>query len=211
VRRGAALFVGGMIVFALCAQRDDLLAPRILGGVLATIGVAQVVAEARSLKRLFALRWGGARARGLLPVYLLAGAGLAVVYRLATDQPILPQHITWFLPVAIAIGMAEELAYRGLVWKCAAPRQAAAITNRRVLIASLLAAAAHAAYKSSLFLWPEGAMRTNIAWLAGATFAVGVLLGLSRHAHRSAFFAMGFHAAFDAIAYGDAGSVPWWA
>ena len=78
--------------------------------------------------------------------------------------------------------------------------------------AVLLAALAHAAYKTALFAWPPNS-QTAVFDLVGIglwTGAAGIVLGLLRVSSRSLLPAVLGHVAFDAVVYSSYAQAPWW-
>lgn len=122
---------------------------------------------------------------------------LAAVYRNYVGHSWAPEGFGIFLPVAISIGITEELVFRGYFF--------GAFRNRSVW-AILFSAAGHTAYKTGIFL-PFPAM--TIWDLGLLTFLAGLLLGWMRSASGSIWSCLSFHALFDLWVYGDQ-HTPWW-
>jgi membrane protease YdiL (CAAX protease family) len=108
------------------------------------------------------------------------------------------QRASTFAAVAAAIGLAEEVAYRGFVQD--------AFRKWGILIAAV----AHTAYKISLFALPGGNAQANLWVLAVGTLLGGLLLGWAKARGAGLAFPMAAHAVFDIVAYGDLTSAPWW-
>jgi len=202
-RLGEALvFTAGMAVFAACAHRPVLAAPRVAGLLVAGAALARGIA--RSPRPWALLGATGLARRRLIYIPLAIGLGLAlaVLYRGVQGQRLLPARLTWFCLVAGGIGACEEVAYRGFVQGC--------LRKYGLWAACVGAALAHAAYKCCLFVWPEVAVRADLLWLAAGTVVVGVVFGLMREATGSVLLPLAAHVTFDVVAYGDLTSAPWW-
>jgi membrane protease YdiL (CAAX protease family) len=142
------------------------------------------------------------RACAALAAGLLLGGGLGVAYRLAWRLDVLPAGLEAFVVVACLVGAAEELVYRGYVQG-----------RLRVLgwpAAVVLAAVAHTAYKTALFVLPASPVDVNFAFLATWTLAGGIVFGLLREFSRSILPPVAAHAAFDLVVYGALAQAPWW-
>jgi membrane protease YdiL (CAAX protease family) len=198
---GATIFCAGMIVLGLAAHREAMLPIRIAAAIAAAGGVAAVVAVAESPRRLAGIR-RAAGAGAWLPPALVLAVLLAAAYRDAQGLPPLPLRVTAWALAAAAIGAAEEVSFRGLVQ--------GSLERVGSLLAILLAAAAHASYKTALFVYPDQSVRADLIWLFSATLATGVVLGLARWRTGSVLVPVLAHVAFDLAAYGDASALPWW-
>jgi membrane protease YdiL (CAAX protease family) len=191
-----------MVILGLCAVSPDLWLGRWVGGVLAASAVAYgLAADRRVLDTLALSRWP--RRGGLwLGAALALGVAWGLCHRWQTGRPITPLPFTAFCLAAVAIGACEEVLYRGFLqgW----------VRSRGPWPAILIATAAHTAYKCSIFLLPRGPDRANLPVLAAVTLAGGIVLGLLRERLGNLAFPIAAHAAFDALAYGDLATAPWW-
>jgi membrane protease YdiL (CAAX protease family) len=133
---------------------------------------------------------------------LLLGAGAGIYYRLTIDTSAIPLMITWFAPIAIAIGFAEEMVFRGVAFSML-QKWPAYLT---IAITALL----HASYKTMLFLQPNIVHPVDTWFLFYTTFLAGLVLGFIRYAGKSVFPTMASHGLWDAIVYGDSPTAPWW-
>lgn len=134
---------------------------------------------------------------------LAFGAGTALWHRDAMALPLYPPAaLQAFVVVACLIGATEELVYRG--WLLGRARVFGWLT------AILIAAAAHAAYKTALFAWPPEPVTFDLMRMAIGTFAGGVVLGALRAASRSLAPALVAHVAFDFVVYRSYAEPPWW-
>jgi len=130
--------------------------------------------------------------------------GIAAANRDSAGLGYFPHELTSFAPVAIGIGLTEELCFRGYAY------QRVESASGSVLLAVALSAFLHAGYKSILFISPYAQGQVNIALLFWPTLIAGFLLGWLRSSSRSVWPAAIAHALFDMIVYGDAATAPWW-
>jgi len=199
----AALAAAGLAVFALCAHQPLPWAAVGAGG-LAGSGVA----IARSLRRAPSAPALIGADRGSLTVWswTLAGgalgAGGGLLDRRALDLSASATNIEPFVIVACLIGAMEELVYRGWLLGRLRPLGWPA--------AIILAAVAHGAYKTALFVWAPEAQSVDLAGLAIWTTVAGVVLGALRAMSGSVVPAVVAHAAFDFVVYRAMGHAPWW-
>ena len=107
-----------------------------------------------------------------------------------------------FAAVAAAIGVTEELVYRGYVQ--------GRLRALGPLAAAILAAVGHTAYKCALFALPPLAVEIDLPFLALGTLVVGVGFGALRERSRSVLPALAAHACFDVLVYGQGAQAPWW-
>lgn len=133
---------------------------------------------------------------------LLLGAGAGIYYRFTIDTSALPVTITWFAPIAIAIGFAEEIVFRGVAFSML-QKWPAYLT---IPITALL----HASYKTILFLQPNIEHPVDTWFLFYTTFLAGLVLGFIRYTGKSVLPTMASHGLWDAIVYGDSPAAPWW-
>jgi len=233
----AALAAAGMVAFAL------LLGAGVAGGVPAASGLVLAAAafylSLRSGERpadLFGVVPFPPRAWLIAAAGTALGIGLGAAYRWVWMPAPLPADLRSFVVVAMAIGAAEEVLYRGYVQgrlaaalgvrrpvlsgrasptvpAAQAPRRTNHITRAhlaRLVAAVVLAAAAHTAYKAALFVWPPAGVEIDYEFLILWTLAGGVAFGALRVAAGTVWPAVAAHAAFDLVAYGDAVRAPWW-
>ena len=199
---GVAVLVAGMAVFGLCAHRQTLIVPRIAALSLAALAVARGIAMSRQPRVLLGLNRFPSRRLGFVPLCIVLGVGLGIYYRYRQGRPLLPDALTCMCLVSAAIGIGEEVIYRGFVQ---------GVLKRYGAAAAILGgAAAHTAYKCCLFALPDVAVRADILWLGIGTFITGIVFGAMRERWGSLLFPVVFHAAFDVTAYADLQSIPWW-
>ena len=194
----------GMVLFAWFAHRG---LPWIT---LSTVGLlvtaATIVISLRSLPR-------PAEVLGLAglprhPVFFFVvgaviGAGGGMLHRYSLGLSVWPAGgVEVFAAIACLIGATEELVYRG--W----------LQGRAQVLggpaAIVIAAVAHAAYKTALFAWPTTPMAIDYAGIALWTLLGGLVLGLLRAYSESVGPSMLAHAAFDFMVYGALVYAPWW-
>ncbi len=198
----ALIFAAGMAVFALCAHREALLLPRLAGLLIAVLALARGISKSPRPWELLGIT-GFARYR---LIYILPAVGmgvaLAIFYRGVQHQTLLPERLRWFFILAAGIGICEEIAYRGFVQ--------GALRRYGLWAACVGGAAAHTAYKYSLFILPDVPVRADLLWLGAATMIFGIVFALMREAFGSVLFPVLAHTAFDVATYGDLTSAPWW-
>ena len=196
------LFSFGMVVFGLCAHCGDLLFGAFGGAGLAAIGLAIGVVGAHKITDILALHTPTRKDLVLLPVALAAGIGLAVVFRCRTGLDLLPRQWGSFCLLAMAIGACEELTYRGFLQSY--------LQRYGPILACLVPAACHAAYKCSLMALPARDVHADLLILAVVTFGIGCTFGVMRQIGGNIFSAVLAHVTFDLIAYGDVSVPLWW-
>jgi membrane protease YdiL (CAAX protease family) len=194
----------GMTLFALCAHQGlPWLGVGIGGLLLAAAALAwSGFGDAEPAAVLGLGRWP-ARAEGLAVVGVAIGIAGGLWHRSTLGLPLQPSAgVEGFVVMACLIGATEEVIYRGWV-----------LGRARALgwpAAIVIAAAAHAAYKTALFAWPAVPDAFDLAGAAVATFAGGLVLGLLRVAAGSLWPALLAHIAFDFVVYRAVADAPWW-
>lgn len=201
--RAAMIWAAGFAVsacaFGLTSHRPGLWAVRLVAGLAGCACIVGGLYRSDRPARLLGLRGGGI---GWLVGLAVFGGLLAVWYRFAQGRGLLPGTLGWFAFPAVGIGLAEELAYRGFVQ--------GSLVRLGGVAACVLAALAHAGYKTCLFALPPEGVAVRLVPLAGLTLAGGVVFGLSRWKTGSVAPAILAHVAFDVLAYGDLPAAPWW-
>lgn len=139
---------------------------------------------------------------GSLMAGLILGISAGMYYRHQTGMTPFPASITWFAPIAVAIGVAEEFVFRGAMFSMMR-KWPAYLT---IPITALL----HASYKTLLFLQPHIEHPVDTWFLFYTTFFAGLVLGFIRYTGKSILPVMASHGSWDAIVYGDNASAPWW-
>ncbi len=193
----------GMVLFSLFAHRGwPWIAAGAAGLLAAAFGIQSSFASLRDIPALFGL---SALPPKVIPIGLAgsaAGFGLGVFYRLSFDMPAVPPSLELFVLAACGIGTAEELVYRG--WMQGRLR----ILGRPAAI--LIAAAAHAAYKTALFALPSSPIGVDYRLIAVWTLGAGALFGLARELSDSVLPPVAAHVTFDLLVYGAIARAPWW-
>jgi membrane protease YdiL (CAAX protease family) len=193
----------GLVLFALTAHSG---LPWVLAGagglVVAAVAIGRSLRAADSPAEMLGFARFSPKVIAFAAAGFLFGGGLGVLYRAAWRLDALPAGLEAFVVVACLVGAAEELVYRGYVQG-----------RLRVLggpAAICLAAVAHTAYKSALFVLPASPVEINYAFLAIWTLAGGIAFGLLREFSRSILPPAAAHAAFDLVVYGALAQAPWW-
>jgi len=233
----AALVSAGMVAFALLSAAGAGRGWAAAAGlILAALALYLSMRTGTHPVRLFALVRPRGWAWAAVGAGAVLGAGLAMLYRWAWMPTVLPGGLAAFVLVAMLIGAAEEVLYRGYVqgrvvaafgvprpvlpgrvslearaaqttW---GPYGGARVPVVRLGAAIVLAAGAHTAYKTALFVWPPGGIEVDYGFLAVWTLVGGVAFGALRAVAGTAWPAVAAHVAFDLVAYGDAAEAPWW-
>ena len=251
----AGLVSAGMVAFALLSAAGAARGLAAVAGlVLAVLALYLSMRTGAHPVRLFGLVRPRGWAWAAVPFGLALGAGLAMLYRWAWMPTVWPADFRGFVFVAMLIGAAEEVLYRGYVQgrvgvAMGVPRpvlpgrafpspltaegkgEGDACVGRNdspphpsplppgervvrrlasVAVPVLLAAAAHTAYKTALFVWPPGFMEVDYGFLVTWTLVGGVAFGALRTVAGTVWPAVAAHVAFDLVAYGDAAQAPWW-
>lgn len=195
-----------MVVFALLAHGGPV--AMVAAGICLFV-VAAIIGRSLGQAPRPAALLGLAGPTAHLVSLTLVGVALAVAAGvLHRGQPgVLPGATRgWHLFVLLAavIGVAEELLYRGWMMTRLAPLGWPA--------AVVLAALAHAGYKTALFVWPPDTVIVSYdLWSMLLWTAVGgTLLGVLRASSRSVVPAAIAHAAFDLVVYSSFAAPPWW-
>ena len=195
-------FSTGMVLFALGAYHPPLLPLRIAGAACAAIALAAALATENRPLGLLGLTRPKSRAWVFLPLCVAVGLAAAIAYRRGQGRPLWPVELTGFCLASAAIGAAEEIAYRGFVQ--------GQLRRWGPFVACVGAAAAHTAYKCSLFAIPAVPDRPDMLVLGLGTLIGGVLFGIMRESLGSVAFPLSAHVAFDIVVYGDLAALPWW-
>jgi len=199
----AALATAGMVLFALFSHTAFPTFALALAGLgLPALALARTLRSDEPLAEIFGVT-GVSRSVLAWSIGVLVGTvALSGLFRHSVGRPLLPASLEWFLFPAASIGAAEELLFRGYIQ--------GRLGSLGWPSAVLLAAGAHTAYKVALFAFPPGQHVIQYGALASWTFAVGAVLGLTRHGSRSVLPAVAGHVFFDILVYGDWTQAPWW-
>lgn len=199
-----ATVAAGMAVFALFShQRIPWLLASAAGLAIAAAAILWSGFGAQRPAQLLGLDTFSGKAAAWSLVAIAIGAGAGIAHRSAMDlEPFPSAGLQGFVIVACLIGATEELVFRG--WMLGRARAFGWIA------AIVIAAAAHAAYKTALFAWPADPASIDFARMAMGTFAGGLLLGAMRAGSGSLLPAVLAHAAFDFVVYRTLAAAPWW-
>jgi membrane protease YdiL (CAAX protease family) len=199
----AAVAAAGLCFFALFVHSGF---PLVLLSASGLVAAAVAIHLSLRADASPARTWGLGRPSRSVVLWTLVGCALGVAlglahrFRYAAD--LLPGRLAPFALVAVLIGSTEELIYRGYLqgtWRRLGPAWAA-----------VGAAAAHTAYKCSLFvLRPEG-VEVSLGVLAALTFLGGLAFGALRERSGSVLPPLAAHAWFEIVVYGGLSSAPWW-
>lgn len=147
--------------------------------------------------------WGLKGWNKFLLFYTLGAVGFvsifAFLYRNMLGYHWYPESIQFFALVSIAIGITEELVFRGALF--------GQMRQYGIAWVMLFTALAHTIYKVSIF-WNSATV--DALFLFCCTAVVGLLLGTLRILSNSIWPCIAFHAFFDFIVYGDLLKAPWW-
>jgi membrane protease YdiL (CAAX protease family) len=193
-----------MVVFALCSHQGLPWAAAGAGGLAIT--AAAIVWAGFGNERpaeLLGLERPSSKTVLFSAVGIALGGGGGMLHRDSLGLSLAPTGgIEAFVAVACLIGGAEEIVYRGwLLGRARALGWPAAV---------VIAALAHAAYKTALFAWPADPVTVDLAGFALWTTVGGIALGLLRVSSRSVIPPLLAHAAFDFVVYGSVAHAPWW-
>lgn len=133
---------------------------------------------------------------------LLMGIAGAMYYRGSFAMPLFPSIYKGFFLVAIAIGIMEELVFRGYIY--------GRLQNINPLLAITGAALIHAGYKAGLFLSPATMDITPVWLFFSWSFGAFLLIGLLRYFSNSIWPAILAHAVFDLLVYAENAAPPVW-
>jgi membrane protease YdiL (CAAX protease family) len=199
----AILVTAGICLFAWFIHGQA--AQRILA--LAALGFASLVISLsiptfRSLARSVGLA-RISKAVGLYAVGgLLLGVLLAVSYRSISNISLYPHTLTIIALVAPAIGVTEELLFRGFLQ--------GRLSTINTPVAVILASLAHTLYKYLVMRSLPFNIGTDFLSLVVFTFVAGLLCGIPRALTKSVVPACVMHGVFDILVYGGLSTWPVW-
>lgn len=201
---GIAAASAGLVIFACCSHQPlPWSAPGAAGLLLAASAIGWTPFGAAGPASVLGVQTFPRRAVFLSVLGVVIGSAAGLWHRRELGLPLLPgSPVQTFVIVACLIGATEELIYRG--WLLGLARSfgsPAAVT---------MAALAHAAYKTALFAWPPIPSPVDLAGLALATAAGGLVLGWLRVSSSSLIPPMLAHVAFDFVVYRSVAQAPWW-
>lgn len=200
-----AAAAGGMVLFALCWHHGMPWSAIAAGGLIMT--ATAIAWEGQTFGGNPVQFLGLNRFSTSTLVFTLAGAGVGIAFGLLQRralglgwQPLV--GVQAFVIVACLIGATEELVYRGWL-----------LGQARVFgwpAAIVIAAVAHAAYKTALFAWPAAPAVVDLSQMMLFTTIGGLVAGLLRMWSGSLVPAIVAHMAFDFVVYRAVAEAPWW-
>ena len=189
-----------MWLFASCVHTSFLLA--ILGLAVTSVTIVLYTADLHELLGMTGLL----QYRKTLAFYALAGLFLGLLlawlYKRVAGLPLVQGLLTLSALVAPAIGMTEEIVFRGFIQGAAGKKSA--------LLGITIAAASHSVYKLLVIASFPVSLNINLYYLVGFTFAGGLLFGWLRWKAINIIPAMLAHAIFDILIYGHLHALPVW-
>ena len=193
----------GMGLFALFAHSGFPLVLLAGTGLLATtLAIIHSYRSERRLPKILGFTEFTKATAAYLILGCALGALLGISYRVNSNMGILPAGLGSFVFAAAIIGAAEEVLYRGFIQ--------GRLQGLGRMVAPVLAAVAHTAYKLALFALPPEGIVIDYSFLALGTFGAGVIVGILREISGSVLPPIGGHVMFDIIVYGENISAPWW-
>jgi membrane protease YdiL (CAAX protease family) len=193
------IFLFGIMMFSYFIH-DDL--PIRLLAIVCLFGIAWLMVVEKNLGQKLLGTIDSRRSMFIWTIITTSGAFLLAAYsRNEASLSLLPRNLLHFTPVAVCIGILEEIMFRGWLFSH--------LSKWKPWIAVLATATAHAGYKSVLFLSPYLPYEVNSWDLFLVTFETGIFLGLTRLFSGSVWPALIAHAVFDLLIYGDQ-PIPWW-
>lgn len=201
---GISAVAAGMVIFALCAhQAPPWIAVGVGGLAIAASAIGWSGFGGSRPAELLGLDRFSKKIAVVTVVAGALGAAAGLSHRLTLGIPLFPAgNVEIFVLAACLIGATEELIYRG--WLLGRARTLGWPT------AIVIAAVAHAAYKTALFAWPSDPAPVDLADIALWTTAGGIVLGLMRLVSGSVVPPVLAHIAFDFVVYRSVAHAPWW-
>ncbi len=144
--------------------------------------------------------------RNIIVIFLIAGLilgfSLGVLYRLTYKMTMIPRNLTLMAFTAPAIGITEELVFRGFIQ--------GTVTRVQGWKGIIFSSGSHTIYKLLIiwsFPYDLGINLLNIVLL---TFSVGMLLGWLRKTSENIIPPALAHGCFDIMIYGSLKFLPVW-
>lgn len=195
-----------MVAFALFAHRGFPLVLVSGAGLLATaVVIGNSLRNSSRPQELAGLTEPHRRLWAPALIGSLVALAAAQLHRLQPGAlPPSPRGVHLWVVLACLIGASEELVYRGwMLGRVSALGAPAAV---------LIAATAHAAYKTALFGLPPGSVADEFSLRSIALWTTlgGIGLGVLRTKSESVLPAMVAHMVFDAAVYSGFPAPPWW-
>ena len=193
----------GLCVFAIFARSGLPLALLSACGLLAAaLAIHRSFRNEASWSAVVGITRPSRRALILVVAGCALGIAGGVVYRWSSDGGLFPDELRWFALVAVLIGGAEEVAYRGYIQ--------GRVRCLGAFPAVVLAALCHTAYKCALFLLPASPVEIDFCFLATFTLLAGLAVGALREISGNVIPALAAHVCFDIVVYGGLARAPWW-
>jgi len=197
------IFFCGLLIFICFIQLEF---PRNLCSVLGIILSGRIIlSEIRSFKDLpciFDVKKPTEYFGYFFAVSILLGLFWGIVFRQSLNIPIIPEKPGYFAFIAMAIGMVEELIFRGYIQR--------KLRNIGIVFSIFGASLMHAFYKCFIFIILPVIHPTDFFYLFIWTFVVGSILGALKEFSGNSLVPVSGHAMFDLIVYGDGRIDTWW-
>ena len=199
----AAAASAGMVLFALFVRSGlPLVVMAAVGLVVTAVAVAHAFRAEPTPAAILGFLPFSRKVVAYVAVGCALGAALGVIFRIVREMGPLPSGLGRFVFVAVLIGAAEEVLYRGYIQ--------GRLRRLGWVVAVPLAAAAHTAYKVSLFALPPEGVTIDLEFLAVWTLIGGALFGALRQLSGSVLPPLAAHVLFDIVVYGEHAQAPWW-
>lgn len=196
------IHAAGLILFALLSHKYQVVAIGLI--ILMGYLLYRRVAFQGEAAKLFGFSPFKLTTKTFLYLFLgiLLGLSYSLLYRHHLGLSFIPEHIYAFAIVAMGIGAAEELIFRGYLQGL--------VGNYGPIVASLLATVAHTGYKLSLFVVVPFAVDIDLFFLAQWTFLAGLFFSALREVAKNVTPSLLAHVVFDFMVYGSSQNAPWW-
>jgi membrane protease YdiL (CAAX protease family) len=133
---------------------------------------------------------------------LFLGFLLGMFYRLTYQMPLVPINFTIAAFTAPAVGMTEELVFRGFIQ--------GTVTNSQSWKSIIFSSGSHTLYKF-LVIWSyPGVLGIDLLILVLLTFAAGIVVGWLRKKSGNIIPCALAHGCFDIMIYGSLSILPVW-
>jgi membrane protease YdiL (CAAX protease family) len=193
----------GMMLFGTFVRFPmPLICISAMGLIAVTLAMAHSLHSDLGLGEAFGLSPDSRQLFVSLLIGLAGGTALGVFSRVSQDMGTFPSRIGQFVFAASTIGASEELLFRGYIQ--------GRLGSLGPVPAVVLAAAAHGAYKVSLFLFLPDGVSVDLLSLGYNTFAAGLAAGVLREWSGSVMPPLAGHVLFDIVRYGERSVAPWW-
>jgi membrane protease YdiL (CAAX protease family) len=197
------LFLGGLLFFTWFSHGSRSSFLFSLSGLAVSAFVVSInIRSFRDVVPVFDLHKITRKTVLYMPVALLTGIFLGMLYRHYIHLPVFSARLTSFALPAAGIGMVEELIFRGFLQS----------HMRKINVPSsvLLATLAHTTYKLVLFMSLQSFFEINLIFLVIWTFISGLIFGIIKEYSGNVIYPISGHVIFDIIVYGGRTLTPWW-